>query len=83
MEFKMTKHQVARATRPDAETYDKIHLFKNTLMLRATYQVRLLLFKAVLEERKFVINVKKECIFCDDLKDLVKRHRNIIEIVRH
>lgn len=83
MEFKTTKHQVARSTRPDAETYDKIHLFKNTLMLRATYQVRLLLFKAVMEGRKFIINVKKECIIHDDLKDLVKKNRDSIKIVRH
>jgi hypothetical protein len=82
MEFEMTKHHVARTARPDAETYDKIHLLKSALALRATYQVRLLLFRAVQEGRKLVLNVKKECVFHDDLKSLVKEHRKSIEVVR-
>jgi hypothetical protein len=82
MEIRMTKHQVARAARPDAEAYDKIHVLKSSLALRATYQVRLLLFRAVNEGRKLVLNVKKECVFHDDLKALVKEHRKSIEVVR-
>jgi len=82
MEFQMTKQQVARTSRPDAETYDKIHLFKSTLALRATYQVRVLLFRAVQEGRKLVLNVPKDCVIHDDLKALMKRHRKSIEVVR-
>lgn len=82
MKFEMTKHQIARTARPDAETYDKIHILKSALRLRATYQVRLLLFRAVKEGRKLVINVKKECVFHDDLKALVKDYRKTVEVVR-
>ncbi len=82
MEFQMTKHQVARTARPDAETYDKIHLLKSTLTLRATYQIRLLLFRAVQEGRKLVLNVQKDCVIHDDLKTLMKEHRKSIELVR-
>lgn len=82
MEFQMTKHQVSRTARPDAETYDKIHLFKSALTLRATYQVRLLLFRAVKEGRKLVLNVQKDCVIHNDLRELMKEHRKSIEVVR-
>ena len=52
MEFKQTKRQVARGTRADAETYDKLFLFKNVALLRATYQVRLLLYRAIQEKKE-------------------------------
>ena len=82
MEFEMTKHQVARTARPDAESYDKILVLKSALTLRATYQVRLLLFRAVQEGRKLILNVKRECVLGDDLKALIKEHRKSIEVVR-
>lgn len=66
----MTKHQVARTAMPDVESYDKIHLLKSALRLRATYQIRLLLYRAVQEGRTLVLNVKKDCALGDDLKDL-------------
>lgn len=82
MDFELTKRQVARGARPDAETHDKIHILKSALELRATYQIRLLLYRALQEGKKLTLNVKKDCNFHDDLKSLVKEHRPNIEVVR-
>lgn len=57
MNYRQTKHQVARGAFPDAQTHDKIYLFKNVSTLRATYQVRLLTYLASEAGRKLVINV--------------------------
>jgi len=72
MEFKYTRHQVPRGSRPDAETIDKIYLLKNVAMLRATYQIRLLVFKAVESHKKLVLKVPPSCQFLASLKRLVK-----------
>jgi hypothetical protein len=37
MQFKYTKHQVARGALPDAQFGDKIYLVKKVSRLRATY----------------------------------------------
>ena len=72
MELKYTLHQISRGSRPDAETIDKIYLIKNVSMLRATYQIRLLAFKAVESHKKLVVKVPKSCQFHTSLKDLVR-----------
>ena len=82
MEFRQTGRQVARGARPDAETHDKIHVLKSAAELRATYQIRLLLYRAVQEGKKLVLNVKTDCEFHADLKTLVKENRRNIEVVR-
>ena len=72
MESTHTRHQVPRGTRADAETNDKIYLIKNVAMLRATYQVRLLAFKATQTYKKLVLKVPRSCEFHSSLKNLVK-----------
>lgn len=72
MELKYTRHQVPRGSRPDAETIDKIYLVKNVTMLRATYQIRLLVFKAVESHKKFMLKVPPACQFHPSLKSLIK-----------
>ena len=79
MEPKYTRHQVPRGTRPDAETIDKIYLIKNVSTLRATYQVRLLTFKAVQTSRKIMLKVPRTCQFHTSLKDLIKLTGKTIE----
>ena len=74
MQFKYTPHQVPRGTRPDAETADKIYLFKNVSTLRATYQIKLLAFKAIDSGKKLILKVPKSCHFHDSLKDLIKEN---------
>jgi hypothetical protein len=66
-----TRRQVPRGTRPDAETIDTIYLIKNVSNLRATYQIRLLAFKAVKEHKKLAIRVPKPCRFGKSLKGLI------------
>lgn len=72
MEMKYTRHQVPRGSRPDAETIDRIYLIKNVTMLRATYQIRLLAFKAVETHKKLVLRVPPACQFHATLKGLIK-----------
>jgi len=57
MNYRQTKHQVARGAFPDAQNQDKIYLFKNVSTLRATYQVRLLTYLAAETGKKLIIDV--------------------------
>jgi hypothetical protein len=82
MRFELTKRQVARGARPDAEQNGKIYLIKNTAELRATYQIRLLLYRAVSEGKKLVLDIPKECKLHVGLRELVREHRRHIEIAR-
>ena len=82
MEFRMTKKQVARGTRADAETHNQLHVLKSASELRATYQIRLLLYRAQRENKKLILNVKQGCTFHDDLKALLRDYRHLFEIVR-
>jgi hypothetical protein len=79
MEWKYTRHQTARGTRADAEKFGKIYLIKNVSMLRATYQIKLLAFKAVQTHKKLVLDVPKTCQFHESLKNLIKQNREIIK----
>jgi hypothetical protein len=72
MEFKYTRHQVPRGSRPDAETIDKIYLIKNVSLLRATYQIRLLAFKAVESRKKLILKVPPTCQCHVSLEALIK-----------
>jgi uncharacterized protein YxjI len=72
MQLKYTRHQVPRGARPDAETLDKIYLIKNVSTLRATYQIKLLTFKAVETRKKLMLKVPKACQFHASLKELIK-----------
>ena len=75
-ELRYTHHQVPRGSRPDAETIDKIYLIKNVSMLRATYQVRLLVFKAVESRKRLILKVPQSCQFHSSLKKLIKTTGN-------
>jgi hypothetical protein len=61
-----------RGTRPDAETAEKIYLIKRVPTLRATYQVRLLLFRAAQQGKKLVLRVPATCQFDDALRELLR-----------
>ena len=78
MELKYTRHQVPRGSRPDAETTDKIYLIKNVSTLRATYQVRLLAFKALQSQKGLIIRVPRSCRFDSSLEGLIKGTGKII-----
>lgn len=80
MEFRHTRHQVARGSRPDAEHGMDMYLLKNVSRLRATYQVRLLTYRAAAEGRRLVIRVPKECEISADLRSFVNSNRKHIRL---
>lgn len=82
MEFKLTKHQVARTAKPDAEANDKMYVFKASSSLRTTYQIRMLLYKALLDNKKLELHVSSGCVISKDLKSLIAMHRKNIQVVR-
>ncbi len=49
-----------------------MYLIKSVSVLRATYQIRLLAFFALEQNKKLVLSVPKECVFHRTLKDLIK-----------
>lgn len=73
-----TKHQVPRGTRPDSEKFNRLYLVKNVSTLRATYQIRLLTFRAASEGLKVVLKVPKACVFHPSLLDLIKNTGAVI-----
>lgn len=67
-----TPYQVPRGARPDAEAFNRMYLVKNVLVLRATYQIKLLAFRAVESHMKLILKVPKNCKFESSLKNLIK-----------
>lgn len=73
-----TKYQVPRGTRADAERFNRLYLIKNVKLLRATYQIRLLAFRAVTEGLKLVLKVPSACEFDRSLCELIEKTGNTI-----
>jgi hypothetical protein len=82
MNWRYTPHQVPRAARVDAESFDKLLLIKNVSMLRATYQIRLLLFRAIEGRKKLVIVVPKHCSIHRSLRELTHDYSENLRIER-
>jgi hypothetical protein len=82
MRPRYTRHQVARGARPDAETHGELHLIKHVTSLRATYQVRMLLYRAEQTGRRLVLHVPKACRLALDLALLRRQHKPLLQIVR-
>lgn len=82
MDFKYTKHQVARGALPDAETYNKIILIKRCSELRATYQIKLLTYLAYQKQKKLVIELPKSSKIHVSLKEFKKQNSKLIKIER-
>lgn len=80
VDFRYTKHQVARGTRADSETNDAFYLFKNVSELRLTYQIRLLAFRAFSGHRKLVLRIPLHCSLQFNLKCFIKKYPKIVRI---
>jgi hypothetical protein len=80
MEFRYTRHQVARGARADAEAQDKLYLLKNVSALRLTYQVRLLTFRASESRKRLVLQVPKHCKIHSSLRDFVKQFPQAVRV---
>lgn len=75
-----TRHQVPRGTMPDAIANNRMYLVKYVSTLRATYQIRLLAFRAVSEGTKLIIIVPPHCKLQKDLvalRKMIPRHLQI------
>jgi len=71
-----------RGALADAEANDKIYLFKKSSTLRATYQVRLLLFRAVQEGRRLILVIPQHCELSASLQSLLEANPELIGIER-
>jgi len=69
---KLTSGQVPRDTQADAEHFNIWYLFKRVGKLRATYQIRLLAFRAVAQGTQLILAVPRECEFDASLLKLMK-----------
>lgn len=81
-EFVMTKWQVARGARPDAELNGTMYLIKKVSKLRATYQIRLLLYRAVQSGAMLVIDVPKSCELTGSLQRLSSEYPQNLTFTR-
>ena len=78
MDNLQTPSQAVRGARPDAETFDKVYLFKKVSILRATYQIRLLALHAGAAGKKLVLKVPPNCRFEASLDALVQAVPDVI-----
>ena len=82
MDYRYTRHQVARGSRPDAISGSNAFLFKNVSMLRLTYQIRLLTFLAAEQGSRLVIRIPKSARMSRDLRAFVKENSGVLTIER-
>jgi hypothetical protein len=57
----------------DGFAFNRMYLIKNVSRLRATYQIRLLAFRAVDKGTQLVLRVPTVCVFDDSLNDLIRK----------
>ncbi len=82
MQFRYTRFQVPRGAFCDTESDNRIYLLKNVSLLRLTYQIRLLTFRATDTKKNLVIRVPKRCIIHPSLKDFVGEFTKAVRIER-
>lgn len=82
LRFEYTKHQVARGARPDTEVGDRLYLLKKVPLLRATYQIRLLAYRASQEAKKLVIRGPRNLRADKSLRELMANLPGVIRIER-
>jgi len=82
MKLRYTSHQVARGTRADAETPRALFLLKKVRVLNATYQVRMLAYRAQQERKQLVIRGPAEFKAGPSLRQLMAELKNVVRIER-
>lgn len=80
MDYRYTKHQVARGALPDGQDHKRILLVKNVSTLRATYQIRMLTFLASEAGKTLVIVVPSHFILHPSLRILIDEFPRAIQI---
>jgi len=71
-----------RGTRPDAIDGNRFVLIKGCKVLRATYQIRLLVFFAEKEDKVLELVVRKDAIMHKTIRDLKEKFPRRIRLVR-
>ena len=82
MQNRQTRHQTPRGALADSVTQDRLVLVKNVSRIRATYQIRLLAFRAAETGAKLVIFVPKHCTIDRTLRALMRELPKAILIER-
>jgi hypothetical protein len=82
IEYRYTRHQMARGSRPDAVSGATAYLFKNVSELRLTYQIRLLTFVAGERGSRLVIRLPKSARLSRGLRGFVKSNSGVLTIER-
>ena len=73
--LRLTSHQVARGSRPDAVKDDVWYLFKNVPLMRLTYQVRLLAFLATQNSARLIIILPAGAALSADLRSFARQYK--------
>jgi hypothetical protein len=79
---RLTRHQVPRGARADAESDQAIYLFKRVPVLHATYQVRLLAYVADQQGKRLVLRVPKDFEAGPSLRALMEETDGLIQVDR-
>lgn len=79
-DYRYTRHQVARSSRPDAVSGSKAYLIKNVSCLRLTYQIRLLTFMASERGSTLIIRLPAAAKLSGDLQRFVRDHRRTLKV---
>ena len=82
VEYRYTKHQVARGARADAVQRDVLYLIKCTSSLRLTYQIRLLAYRALQSQGNLIIHVLPHCKLDPRLRDFQRAYSKLVRIER-
>lgn len=82
IEFRNTKHQTARGSRPDSENHSTLFLFKKVSALGLTYQIRMLTYMAANSQRRLQIRVPRECVLSRLLQAYIREHRKYVYVER-
>lgn len=80
IEYRYTRHQVARGSRPDAVSGTKAYLLKNVSELRLTYQIRLLTLLAAERRSVLIVRIPKSARVSRDLRDFANEHSSVLKI---
>jgi hypothetical protein len=78
--YRPTRHQVPRGTRADSVDHRYYYVIKNVPRLRATYQIRLLAYRASQHGKKLVISVPKTCVPSPSLVAFIKANSKLVKL---
>ena len=78
--YRYTRHQVARGALADAECHDALYLVKNVSFLRLTYQIRVLAYQSLESGRKLVIRIPVRCDVHPSLRQFQKEYSRFVRI---